>query len=54
MEKQVELIEDINNKGQYLNQDEYLASPIIGYFHIYENGDVKEPPFGAVIVRTDE
>lgn len=48
------LVPDPDNKGQYLNVDAHLAAPIIGVFHIEEQGDriYGEPPYGAMIVRT--
>lgn len=52
LEKQVRPIPDPENRGSYLNGKEYLAAPIVGHFHIYENGEIEEPPYGAVIVKT--
>lgn len=48
------LVPDPENKGQYLNADAHLAAPIIGLFHIEEQGSRAhgEPPYGAMIVRT--
>ena len=44
---------DPEHEGQYLNLDEYLASPIIGLFSIEEENEDsnEEYPFGARIVR---
>lgn len=54
--RQVKLIEDPENPGQYLNLEEYLASPEIGHFNLYEQEDSLhqrgyEPPYGAKIIR---
>lgn len=55
--RQVRLIEDPKNPGQYLNLEEYLASPEIGHFDLYEEGEHPlhqydyEPPYGARIIR---
>lgn len=50
-----QLVPDPDNKGQYLNEKEYLTAPTIGLFSIEEQGDrrIGEPPYGAMIVRTE-
>lgn len=53
---QVTLIPDPEHKGEYLNAQEHLASPVIGYFDILATDDElfdDDPPYGAVIVRTN-
>ena len=49
-----QLVPDPENKGKYVNVEAHLAAPIIGLFHIGEQGSniCGEPPFGAMIVRT--
>lgn len=54
MQQEVKPIPDSENKGQYLNSKEYLASPAIGHFHILATDDKlydNDPPYGAVIIR---
>ena len=48
------LVPDPNNNGKFLNVEAHLATPIIGLFHIDEQGEraCGEPPYGAMIVRT--
>ena len=56
IKNQVELIPDPEHKGQYLNEKEHLASPVIGHFSILATDDElydADPPCGAMIVRTD-
>jgi len=53
IDAQVIPIPDPNKKFPYIkNQKEYLESPIIGYFNIFEDGETDDPPYGVVIVRT--
>ncbi len=51
IEKQVNLIADPEKRGSYLNAKEHLESPFIGHFHISEEGEDEDPPFGAIIIR---
>ena len=51
IDAQINPVPDPERKGFYLNQKEFLESPIIGYFSIFENGEIEDPPCGAVIVR---
>ena len=56
-ERQVKPVPDPNQPGKYLNEKEYLDSPKIGHFHLYEQGDPTypsdyDPPYGAKIIRT--
>lgn len=44
LDKQVTLIPDSNNFGEYINAEDYLAAPIIGYFNIAREGDPSLPP----------
>lgn len=53
---QVHLVEDPDRPGKYLNEKEFLASPQIGHFFLYEQDDPSypseyEPPYGARIIR---
>lgn len=57
IEYQNQLVPDPDNTGEYLNVKEHLASPIMGFFPIEEQGERlrlngDKPPFGAMIVRT--
>ena len=56
MAQQVEPIKDPEKPGEYLNVQEHLASPYIGYFSIDEADsglrDIEDMPYGAMIVRT--
>lgn len=54
LSKRNKLVPDPDNKGQYINIKEHLAAPIIGLFHIEEQGERTwgEPPYGAMIIRT--
>lgn len=59
LEKKNKLVPDPDNPKEYLNTKEYLAAPIMGFFPIEEQGetlrlDGEEPPFGAMIVRTND
>lgn len=55
LDKQVDLIPDPEKHVGYLNTQEHLASPAIGYFSIAVSGETvngdDKPPYGAVIVR---
>ena len=55
LSKKNKLVPDPNNNGQYLNAEAHLVAPIIGMFSIEEQGEHPndEPPYGAMIVRTD-
>lgn len=53
---QVKPIESLETPGVFLNAEEFLKSPEIGFFHVYERGDSKypldyKPPYGVEIVR---
>lgn len=52
MEKQVVLQHDPNNPGGYLNAEEFRNAPFIGFFHLPDQGDEKDPTCGAMIIRT--
>ena len=55
-DKEVKLIPDPEKPGRYINEEEHLASPVIGLFHILRNDDEHyddDPPYGAVIVNTE-
>ena len=57
MDAQVEPISDPDAPGKYLNIDEYLASPQIGFFKIIDDLDPlfdNDPPYGAFIKRPKE
>ena len=48
---------DPENPGEYLNLEECLDAPQIGYFDVYVKGDKTKPkdfqaPYGAMIIRT--
>lgn len=56
-ERQVKPVPDPDHPGRYLNEKEYLDSPQIGHFHLYEQGDPTypsdyDPPYGAKIIRS--
>ena len=55
LNKKNKLVPDPEHKGQYLNAEAHLAAPIIGLFSIEEQGEnpFNDPPYGAMIVRTD-
>ncbi len=55
IDKQVTAIPNENGMG-YLNETEYLESPTIGIFHIWEEGDEhldpsQETPYGSILKR---
>lgn len=53
LDRKNQLVPDPDNKFRFLNADAYLSAPIIGIFHIYEQGDnIASYPYGAMIVRT--
>ena len=59
LENKNKLVADPDNPTEYLNMNEYLAAPSMGFFKIEEQGerlrlDGQEPPYGAMIVRTEE
>lgn len=54
---QISLVRDPQDPYKYINEREYLASPVIGYFELHEKGDPlfqseEDFPYGAMIVRT--
>lgn len=58
IENQVEPIDDPERPGYQINAEEWMKAPTIGYFSIYEHGDITygpnyEPPAGARIIRTN-
>lgn len=56
LELQVHLVEDPEHPGKFLNEKEFLDSPQISHFFLYEQDDPfyppeYEPPYGARILR---
>ena len=50
--RQVNPIPDPDLPGNYLNMNEFMSAPTIGYFHLPESTENKNPVCGAMIVRT--
>lgn len=51
IKKQVIPIPNPEQSGSYLNAEEFMSAPTIGYFHLPESTETKEPVCGAKIVR---
>lgn len=43
-----------NADGGVANAAEHLSSPQVGFFGLYDSGEVDDPPYGAVIVRNNK
>lgn len=53
LDHQVDLVNDPNHPGVYLNVEEHLAAPIIGHFSLANKAFLlpgETPPFGAMII----
>lgn len=59
LRQQIKPIDDPARPGQLLNSEEWVNSPHIGYFELYEQGDNSypadyQPPYNAMVVHTVE
>jgi len=48
---QIPLIPDLTGKTDYVNKVDYLNSPVIAYYSIWEKEEMEDTPFGATIIR---